>query len=119
MSELKTTDFKGLAGPEFELMRIQLGTELKYAVKQMEEAGVDEADVTLKIKMRKHEDFVENGEVVTKLSMDYKITRSITLKESADGSCTGLDSYELMFDVEGNPYLREIPKGQQTLDDYI
>lgn len=80
---------------------------------------MDEADVTLKIKMRKHDDFVENGEIVTKLSMDYKITRSITLKESADGSCTGLDSYELMFDAEGDPYLREIPKAQQTLDDYM
>ncbi len=117
--ELKTMNFRELESPEFSLMRLQLGTELKYAVKQMNEAGVDEADVTLKIKMRRHEDFVENGEIVTKLSMDFKITRSITLKESADGSCTGLDSYELMFDAEGDPYLREIPKAQQTLDDYM
>ena len=119
MSELKTTDFKGLAGPEFELMRLQLGTALKLAIKQMDEARVDDADVTMKIKLRRHNDFVENGEIVTKLSMDYKITRQVSLKDYSDGTCTSLDGFELIFDAEGNPYLREIPKGQQTLDDYI
>ena len=117
--ELKTMNFKGLESPEFELMKLQLGAELKHAVKQMDEAKVEEADVTLKIKLKQHDDWTQSGEIVTKLSMDYKITRAITLKEQADGSCTGLDSYELMFDVEGEPYLRELPKEQQTIDDYI
>lgn len=117
--EIKTMNFRGLEDPAFEIMKLQTGTELKMAVTQMNEANVDEAEVTLKIKLKRRDDFLENGEFVTKLSMDYKVTRAITLKDYSDGSCIGLDKYELLFDSDGNPYMRELPKGQQTIDDYI
>ena len=117
--EIKTMNFKGLEDPAFEIMKMQTGAECKMAVTQMNEAGVDEAEVTLKIKLKKHEDFTQSGEIVTKLSMDYKVTRAITLKDYSDGSCFGLDNYELLFDPDGDPYMRELPKEQQTIDDYM
>ena len=117
--EIKTMNFRGLEDPAFEVMKLQTGAECKMAVTQMNEANVDEAEVTLKIKLKRRDDFLENGEIVTKLSMDYKVTRAITLKESADGSCFGLDKYELLFDPDGDPYMRELPKGQQTIDEYM
>ena len=105
--------------PAFSLMRIQLSGEIKKAVAQMEEAGVEEADVSVKIKIGKSESFVPSGEIVDKLKIDYKITRSITLKEQADGDVTELDQYAMVYDAEGNLFLRRIEDPQHKIDEYF
>ena len=105
--------------PAFALLRIQFDGALKRAVDQMDLKNVDEATISVKVKITKDEKYIQNRPAADVLNISYKIDQQIVVKEQSDGDITELEQFEMTYDDRNNLVLQRIHDPQHKIDEYL
>lgn len=106
--------------PAYALLKVQINNALKKVSKDMEEMGSEDGNVTIKIMLSTEEAAVPyKADYVQKLSVGWKVTQQITIKDQADGGIYDWAQYYLEFDADGIPVMKKIQDAQHEIDEYL